>query len=92
MDEGCHLCESHYTIEDAIDELPCGHQFHKTCLAHHFQDAPNCPTCKKLVPGVKSSWMLGGDTLDEFDLDIPTAAEDESLTCRQENGEGKTLL
>ena len=92
VDSCCPLCESVFLNGDERVELPCSHSFHSDCLSEHFLEVPYCPTCKKLVPGARPGWMLGGDTLADMELDAPTASEEDLILGRPENGVSENSL
>ena len=88
----CPLCDNYFLNGDERVELPCSHSYHSDCLAEHFLEVPYCPTCKKLVPGARPGWMLGGDTLADMELDAPTASEEDLILGRPEKDVSESNL
>ena len=48
----CSICLEAYKEQDLVVALPCGHQFHKTCIHPWLRNSivaditPLCPMCK----------------------------------------------
>ncbi|KAH9500017.1 hypothetical protein Btru_076172 [Bulinus truncatus] len=45
----CSICLHDYQIGDEIRILPCGHEFHKTCVDEWLKKAPTCPICRERI-------------------------------------------
>jgi hypothetical protein len=43
----CAICLEDESPEQALDPLPCGHRFHKSCIAGWFKQKTNCPVCRR---------------------------------------------
>ncbi|KAF7280308.1 hypothetical protein GWI33_006220 [Rhynchophorus ferrugineus] len=44
--ECCAVCIEPYKINDLLRILPCGHEFHKTCIDPWLLEHRTCPMCK----------------------------------------------
>lgn len=46
-DDVCNICLDVYKINDRTVSLPCGHDYHFSCLHEWFKKKPECPKCRK---------------------------------------------
>ncbi|CAH1966910.1 unnamed protein product [Acanthoscelides obtectus] len=44
--ECCAICIEPYKISDTLRILPCGHEFHKSCIDPWLLEHRTCPMCK----------------------------------------------
>ena len=46
----CSICLNDFRVNETLSILPCGHLFHRDCIACWVCDHPSCPVCRmKLV-------------------------------------------
>ncbi len=46
VDATCSVCIEKFSGIEGTTELPCGHQYHKTCVLTWFEINDTCPTCR----------------------------------------------
>ena len=44
--EICSICLDNYKKDDILNELKCGHKYHKTCIDDWIKNNNNCPLCR----------------------------------------------
>ena len=44
--EKCSICLENYKKDNIINELKCGHKYHKDCIDDWINDNNNCPLCR----------------------------------------------
>ena len=44
--EKCSICLENYKKDNIINELKCGHKYHKDCIDDWIIDNNNCPLCR----------------------------------------------
>ena len=44
--EQCSICLEYYEKDNIINELKCGHKYHKNCIDDWINDHDNCPLCR----------------------------------------------
>jgi len=68
--ETCPICLDEFFVDESLNELPCGHFYHMSCIQPWLQfRSPECPLCKE-------------DVRDAFiTLPEPTTAQTASRTC-----------
>jgi len=49
----CRICLCDYNQDDEIGILPCGHDFHFSCIQEWGKRKPNCPYCDIEIPVIK---------------------------------------
>ena len=49
----CRICLCDYNPDDEIGILPCGHDFHFSCIQEWGKRKPNCPYCDIEIPVIK---------------------------------------
>jgi hypothetical protein len=48
--ETCPICLDEFTFDEILNELPCGHFYHMSCIRPWLQNrSPECPMCKEDV-------------------------------------------
>lgn len=45
--EPCAICLD--SLDKVVTQLPCGHQFHSSCVDYWLQAKPKCPVCRRNV-------------------------------------------
>jgi len=49
--EACAICLAPLAPADVVNELDCGHCYHRECLTAWVHVQPNCPSCRAPVVG-----------------------------------------
>jgi len=49
-EEECPVCLKHFDQDDELKSLPCGHEFHTTCLMPWLNKTSSCPLCRHELP------------------------------------------
>jgi hypothetical protein len=49
----CRICLCDYNPDDKLGILPCGHDFHFSCIQEWGKRKPNCPYCDIEIPVIK---------------------------------------
>jgi len=49
VDKSCMICLEKYSINECVSQIPCGHEFHTSCLQKWFKSKVCCPYCRMIV-------------------------------------------
>jgi hypothetical protein len=58
----CAICLCSYEADDEIKVTPCGHAFHKDCIAHWLKTAHTCALCRADLADLVASTSMGYST------------------------------
>jgi hypothetical protein len=58
----CAICLCSYEADDEIKVTPCGHAFHKDCIAHWLKTAHTCALCRADLPNLVARTSTGYST------------------------------
>ncbi|PKA51803.1 putative E3 ubiquitin-protein ligase RHA2B [Apostasia shenzhenica] len=62
----CRVCLAPFQPESWVDQLPCGHLFHRGCVERWIEYSNStCPLCRSQLPGTESSSATGGDGISD---------------------------
>lgn len=73
----CIVCMEETEEGNRLQDLPCGHGFHWSCIKNWLGNNPNCPNCRAQVP-LKPTAILSrvdGDAEDVVEEDLPAEQE-----------------
>lgn len=48
--ESCSICLVHFSPQEEVHPLSCGHVFHENCIQEWFKDRDTCPMCRQKMP------------------------------------------
>lgn len=57
-DNECSICLCEYQEDEVVAKLPCGHQFHRKCVASWLRNHNTCPHCRKSFLKIISDEIL----------------------------------
>lgn len=46
-EDSCAICLADFVEHETVGQLPCGHVFHRDCIACWICDHPSCPICRQ---------------------------------------------
>ena len=55
----CPICTDELETLDTV-QTPCGHQFHRVCLARWFNAGKQCPMCRAPLPNMPTFTLAQG--------------------------------
>jgi len=48
--EECAICKEEFCISESVKQLPCGHNYHDTCISPWLETRNSCPVCRYELP------------------------------------------
>ena len=75
-DNCCPICIVEYRHGDELRQLPCGHEFHKSCVDSWLKNSASCPSCRHSLQDLSSLTTMS-----------PTRQNSENQTEGEEEGE-----
>lgn len=47
--EPCAICLDDMRPRETVEEMPCGHKFHKRCIRRYLEERGECPYCRRVL-------------------------------------------
>jgi hypothetical protein len=91
-DDCCPICLVEYAAGEEIRSLPCGHDFHKTCVDPWLLSSPTCPFCRDSLRDLeyntsRMNMAPGHDVFQRFRSIFSGSGQESSPTSYSNNAE-----